>query len=449
MVEQVYQYIKKHDMVRQGDTVLVGVSGGADSVCLIYVLSVLKERLGIRLLAVHIHHGIRGAEADRDAEYVKELCKSLNIDCDVVYIDVPAMAKERHLTEEEAGRIARYECFSSYLESGRAEKIAVAHNKNDNAETILFNLFRGSGIRGLGGIQPVRDTIIRPLLMVSRKDIEEYIEALGINYCTDSTNLTEDYTRNKVRKNVLGYAVREINDGAIENIAQAGSRLSEAEEYFTCEAERIFDDIAVMKQGEIIINNNYLRALPFIMRKYVIIHSFEKLCGRRKDITMKHIESTALLVDKDTGHTLNLPYGMTAIRSYDSLLLRNEKAEKSELSYSVEDIKLSVFKRDKKQIIPQKIYTKWFDYDKITNILEIRTRKDGDFIEILPAGCKKSIARYMIDSKIPAEKRDKILLLADGNDILWIIGYRISEKYKVTEDTENILEVSVLDKNII
>lgn len=448
MVEQVYQYIKKEDMVRQGDTVLVGVSGGADSVCLIYVLSILKERLGINLLAVHIHHGIRGEEADRDAEYVKELCNRLNIECDVVYIDVPAMAKLRHLTEEEAGRIARYECFSSYAESGRAQKIAVAHNKNDNAETILFNLFRGSGIRGLGGIQPVRDCIIRPLLNIERKDIEEYIEDLGINYCTDSTNLTEDYTRNKIRRNILGYAVKEINDGTVDNIVQAGYRLSEAEEYLSCEAEKIFDNNATVKQGEIIINNSYLRELPLIMRKYVIMHSFEKLCGRRKDITMRHIESTALLVDNETGHMLNLPYGMTALRSYDMLIIRNGQAEETMPGYCKEDVQMRVFKRKKEQIIPQNIYTKWFDYDKISNTLEVRTRKNGDVIEILPGGHKKTVARYMIDNKIPAEERDKILLLADNSDILWIIGYRISEKYKVTDSTENILEVSVSTQNI-
>ncbi len=448
MVEKVYQYILKEDMIRQGDTVLVGVSGGADSVCLIYVLEKLRKRLGINLLVLHVHHGIRGEEADRDAEFVKKLCNHLNVECDVVYIDVPAMAKARHLTEEEAGRIARYESFYSYIESGRAAKIAVAHNKNDNAETILFNLFRGSGIRGLGGIQPVRDCIIRPMLTVERKDIEEYIKALGIKYCTDSTNLTEDYTRNKVRKNILGYAVREINEGAIDNIVQAGYRLSEAEEYFSKEAEKIFDKNAVLKQGEILINNNCLKELPLIMRKYVIMHSFEKLCGRRKDITMKHIESTARLADNETGHMLNLPYGMTAVRSYDMLIIRNEQAKEATVDYSKEDVEMRVFKRRNEQIIPQNIYTKWFDYDKIASTLEVRTRKKGDVIDILPGGHKKTVARYMIDNKIPAEKRNKILLLADGSDILWIIGYRISEKYKVTDTTENILEVSVLKHNI-
>ena len=443
MVEKVFKYIINNRMVRQGDTVLVGVSGGADSVCLLYVLSCLRERLGIKLHAVHIHHGIRGEEADRDAAYVEGYCADLNVMYDEIRLDIPSMAKEKHLTEEEAGRIARYECFEAYVESGKAQKIAVAHNKNDNAETIIFNLLRGSGIRGLSGIQPVRGNIIRPLLTVERKDIEEFISAAGLKFCIDSTNLSEDYTRNKIRKNILAYAISEINDGAVENIVLAGSRLSEAEEYISCEAERVFNNIAEIKKGEIILDNRAVKELSFIIRKYLIMHAFEKLCGRRKDITMRHIESTAGMADKETGHVLNLPYGMKAIRSYDRLILRNWLYEPENADFGAENIKMRIFKREKGQIIPQNMYTKWFDYDKISNTVEVRTRRTGDVIEILPEGHKKTVARYMIDNRIPAEKREKILLLADDENIIWIIGYRISEKYKVTESTENILEVSI------
>lgn len=443
MLEEVYRYIKNNKMTEPGDTVLVGLSGGADSVCLLYVLSCLRERLGIRLHAVHVHHGIRGEEADRDAAYAESICADLNVSYDEVHYDIPAMAKERHLTEEEAGRIARYECFESWVSSGRAQKIAVAHNKNDNAETILFNLLRGSGVRGLSGMQPVRGNIIRPLLAVERKDIEAFIDSVGIRYCTDSTNLSEDYTRNRIRRNILAYAVSEINEGAVENIVQAGSRLAEAEEYLSHEAERIFDNIADIKTGQIIIDNGILRELPPIMRKYLVMHAFEKLCGRRKDITMRHIESAAAMADKDTGHILNLPYGMTAVRSYEKLILRNCLYEPDSSGFSAENVKMRMLKREKGQIIPQNMYTKWFDYDKISNTVEVRTRRTGDVIEVLPGGHKKTVARYMIDNRIPAEKRDKILLLADNENIIWIIGYRISERYKVTESTENILEVSV------
>lgn len=445
MIEKIYQYINKYDMIRQDDTVLVGVSGGADSVCLIYVLDKLKERLGINLTAVHVHHGIRGAEADRDADFVQKFCDGLGIHCDIVYYDIPRMAAEKHLTEEEAGRIARYNCFNSYAESGKIQKIAVAHNMNDNAETILFNLFRGSGVRGIGGIRPVRGNIIRPLLNTERKDIEEYLNNNGIKYCTDSTNLSEDYTRNKIRNNILGYAATQINAGAIENIARAGERLAEAEDCLCKEAEDIYTGIADEKKGEIIIDNNRIRQLSPVLRKYIIMISFERLCGRRKDITTRHIESTSALIDNETGHSINLPYGMTAIRSYDKLILRCG-ADVKEVKESPEKLKMSVFKRQNGQIIPQKTYTKWFDYDKISRTVEIRTRRKGDTIEILPGGHKKTVARYMIDSKIPAQIRDSLLLLADGNDIMWIVGYRISEKYKVTDMTENILEVSVTDK---
>lgn len=443
MIEKIYQYIKINNMVNEGDTVLVGVSGGADSVCLLYVLNSLKKRLGINLLAVHIHHGIRGAEADRDALFVKNLCETLEIDYEEVHFDIPAMARRQHLTEEEAGRIARYKCFGDIVLTGRAQKIAVAHNKNDNAETILFNLFRGSGVRGLGGIQPVRGNVIRPLLTAERKDIEAFLCERELKYCTDSTNLSEEYTRNKIRRNMLAYAVSEINEGALDNIVQAGSILSEAEVYLSTEAKDKFERLSKINTGEIIIDNNELKAMPFIMRKYVLMHALEVLCGRRKDITMKHIESAAELTDKETGHLLNLPYNMTALRSYDSFILRNELYQAEKMDIDVSNVSMRVFKHEKGQIIPQNMYTKWFDYDKISSTVEIRTRRTGDVIEILPGGQKKTVKRYMIDSKIPAEKRDDILLLADNENILWIIGYRMSEGYKITDSTQNILEVSI------
>ncbi|MBQ9885842.1 MAG: tRNA lysidine(34) synthetase TilS [Lachnospiraceae bacterium] len=442
MVEKIYRYIKEKNMLRQSDTVLVGVSGGADSVCLLYVLCLLKKRLGIDIIAVHVHHGIRGSEADRDAQYVSRLCERLGVKLETVYYDIPAMARDEHLTEEEAGRIARYKCFNSFIDEGRASKIAVAHNKNDNAETIIFNLIRGSGVRGLSGIQPVRGSIIRPLLCTQRSEIEAFLKEQGLEYCTDSTNLSEEYTRNKIRKNILGYAVENINEGAIDNIALAGSRLSEAEQYLDSEAKRIFGEISDIKQGEIILDNARLCSLPSVMRKYVLMNAFERLCGRRKDITMKHIESTAQLVDNDTGHSLNLPYGMTAIRSYDRLILRDEAKKEGAASYTADKIKMRVFEREKDKIIPKNMYTKWFDYDKIINTVEVRTRKPGDTIAF--SGGTKTIARYMIDEKIPSDLRDELLLLADGSDIIWVTGYRISEKYKVTDTTKTILEVSLV-----
>ena len=407
MVEKIYRYIKEKNMLRQGDTVLVGVSGGADSVCLLYVLCLLKKRLGIDIIAVHVHHGIRGSEADRDAQYVSRLCERLGVKLETVYYDIPAMARDEHLTEEEAGRIARYKCFNSFIDE-----------------------------------EPVRGSIIRPLLCTQRSEIEAFLKEQGLEYCTDSTNLSEEYTRNKIRKNILGYAVENINEGAIDNIALAGSRLSEAEQYLDSEAKRIFGEISDIKQGEIILDNARLCGLPSVMRKYVLMNAFERLCGRRKDITMKHIESTAQLVDNDTGHSLNLPYGMTAIRSYDRLILRDEAKKEGAASYTADKIKMRVFEREKDKIIPKNMYTKWFDYDKIINTVEVRTRKPGDTIAF--SGGTKTIARYMIDEKIPSDLRDELLLLADGSDIIWVTGYRISEKYKVTDTTKTILEVRLV-----
>src|SRR5699024_2969941 len=231
MINKVGSYICENDMLKMGDRIVIGVSGGADSVCLFYVFLDLVKKYNLELFVVHVNHGIRGQEADKDEAFVKSLCKEHRVSFISVKKDVPKIAKLEGLSEEEAGRNVRYEAFyQCYLENA-CNKIAVAHNKNDNAETILFHLFRGSGIKGLSGIPPKRDSIIRPLLCVEREEIERYLEKKKIPYIIDRSNLEEDYTRNKIRHKVLSYAKDEINYGAVANITNSAAMLTEIQDF--------------------------------------------------------------------------------------------------------------------------------------------------------------------------------------------------------------------------
>ncbi len=240
MLDKVLEFIKKEQLVQAGETVAAGVSGGADSICLLSVLYALRERLGIRLAAVHVNHGIRGAEADRDEAFVRSFCKERGIPCLVYHRDVPRLVKERHLSEEEAGRMVRLLCFREAMEELGAGTAAVAHNRDDNAETVLFHLFRGSGLKGLAGMAAKTEFpgeasgktggfLIRPLLDCSRQEIEDYLKKQETGFCTDSTNLSEAYSRNRIRLNILPQA-RLVNTDAVLHIVQAAKIAGKLEE---------------------------------------------------------------------------------------------------------------------------------------------------------------------------------------------------------------------------
>lgn len=262
------EFIRRERLLEMGDRVVLGVSGGADSVCMMELFAAIREAWQLELLVVHVHHGLRGAEADRDAAFVQAEAEKSGIDCVVERRDVRSLAAERGLSLEEAGRDVRYEILREYaknwtsqkdglrdgcgsetleLAGCRPAKIAVAHHQEDQAETILHNLFRGSGLKGLGGMSAKRGQIIRPLLCLEKKEILEYLEKRHIAYCEDSTNRENEYTRNRLRNELIPQIRREINEKAVEHIAEAGERLRQADAYFEEQAEKIWREYGVTK----------------------------------------------------------------------------------------------------------------------------------------------------------------------------------------------------------
>ena len=251
-MNRIYQTICQYHMISPGDRVIAGVSGGADSVCLLRALAGYREQVPFTLFVVHVEHGIRGAESLADAAFVKGLCEALAVPFYMEAVDVTAYAREHRMTVEEAGRSVRYDCFEKLRKELGAEKIAVAHNQNDQAETVLWNLVRGSGLKGLGGIRPVRDRIIRPLLFLGRPEIETILKDLGQPWRTDRTNLENDYTRNRLRREILPQLEKNLNHQALQHIAQAAIRLQEAQQYIEKQAEKSArGSIEIRKDGSV------------------------------------------------------------------------------------------------------------------------------------------------------------------------------------------------------
>lgn len=453
MINKVKEYIIKYNLLAEKDSVIIGVSGGADSVCLLSILYELSKSMDLKLTALHINHGIRGANAASDFNFVEELCKQLNIDFIGITVDVKKIAKEEKLSIEEAGRKVRYEAFANALEEKGANKITVAHNKNDNAETILLSLFRGTGIKGLTGIKPLRDKIVRPLLCVDRSEIEEYLRINNILYRTDESNADLIYMRNKIRLCVLPTIIDSINVQAVNHIINAGEQLGEIENYLDINTNIHYKEIVLNIDSGKEFNCEQFRKLDIVIQKRMIRKIIEEMIGKLKDITKVHINAVIELTEKEVGKQIILPYGLSAKRTYDTIVLKTEDQIQKRVEFNAIKIpregtyslpynnwKIS-FTMEENLEIKENMYTKCFDYDKIKGDLFLRTRLEGDYLTIDSLGHTKKLKSFFIDSKVPKEERANILLLAKGSHILWVVGHRISETYKVTGETKKVLKV--------
>lgn len=456
-------FIRKNRLIAKGDKVIVGLSGGADSVCLFRILLALQEELGFSMKAVHIHHGIRGDEADRDMMFVSELCKVRDVDCSIYRVDVPKLAKDEKISLEEAGRKARYRIFFDELKRGCGNKIAVAHHADDNAETFLMQLFRGSGIKGLCGMRPENGNVIRPLLSLRREEIEAYLNDICQPYCTDSTNAMKEYTRNRIRSEILP-AAGVVNRQAVGNINRAAMQLSEIEAYLSAQTETAYERLKMKmlsdSSGCSIPADVFLKEHA-VIRKRLIRRVLEESGGSLRDVTGEHVERVVALFDKEVGKQVSLPYQMEAKRTYEGILIRKQaKREQSKFcepvipgenrvpgggSFFAEVGSPEEFFQQNEGINFAKLekddYTKWFDYDKIADKFVLRNRQTGDFLLINESGGRKKLKDYFIDEKVPREMRDRLPVFAAGSQILWIPGMRRGEGARISETTEHILKI--------
>ena len=455
MLETVEEYINRYDMIREGDLVVAGVSGGADSVCMLLQLYEYSKFVDYRLRVVHINHMIR-EDAPEDAAYVKNLCDERNIPFHYFEENVQEYAVKNGLSTEEAGRILRYADFEKILkEYGPDGKVAVAHNRNDVAETVMFNIFRGTGIEGLCSLTPVNGNIIRPLLGVTRESIEDYLREEETEYRTDSTNLANDYARNKIRNVLLPYADANICHNAIDHIADLSDRMCDIKEFIRGHVKEAYENTVTAASDRVTINLTGFNRLEPLLKQEVVLAALDNMTQGRKDIGGVHVNAILDLTGKSGEKRLDLPYDLECVKQYELLTIR-KKQEQSENRFCVEvepdsiivlpnkaRARISVIGRDYTREVIQKPYTKWFDYDKISSCLELRTRKSRDYLTINSDMGQKSLKDYLINEKVPREDRDEILVLADGNHVLWVVGYRISEYYKVTDETKSILEISI------
>ena len=446
---KIKQFINQYNLIDEGDNLILGISGGADSMLLLHYFMRYKEEYKVNIEVAHINHGIREA-AKLDAELVEKVCKDNNIMFHIHHCNIHELSKSRRVTEEEAGRQERYDFFISLLKPNG--KIVTAHNMNDQAETMLMRFMRGTDIKGLAGISPKRDNIIRPLLGVSRAEIEECCERNNIPYRHDETNFQPIYSRNKIRLELLPYIMEKFNPGIIETLYRQSVLYREEEQFLNNFIDKAYEDVCINNNKKIAYDIQRLAKYDSYVVKRLILRAIDIIIGR-KDITSTHVNAIMSLLNLNTGKQIHLPYDLVVYRDYSQLIFMKKEAPTcvkfcKDLSLGINNIeeaglsvKLTLVKKENLQQNIQKMYTKYIDYDKIKSSLQIRTRASGDYM-ILPT-VKKKLKKLFIDDKVSKTIRDSLPLIADGDDIVLILGSRLSSEYYVTKDTVNILEVNI------
>ncbi len=449
MEQKVLEYMKKHHMVESGDRVLIGLSGGADSAALFHILREYQQVYGYELLAVHVNHGLRGEEALRDQEFVMELCRSCQVPCEVVKMPVRQMAEKGKMSLEEAGREARREVFQRLAGKWKCSKLALAHHKNDQAETMLHHLARGTGLAGLAGLLPADGFRIRPFLCLEREEIDHYLQVKGYAYVEDSSNRDDQYTRNRIRHELLAGMTQRVNERAVEHMAMTAQILRQTDSYLEDQGQELLRRY----QKQNFLEEAFFQENPVPV--YYGLRVFLSSLFAVKDMSASHYEALQGWAGMQVGKVLQLPHKICARREYGGVLFYREGgygyAQTKEsfcmplqipgtVSGGGMQFRCRIFKNFFQQI-PQKTYTKWLDYDKIKNTVVMRNRQPGDYLVVNASGGKKKLKDYLIDCKVPREKRGQIILAAQGQEILWAVGLRLSEAYKVGPDTREVLEI--------
>jgi len=430
--------VKEHNLIAYGDRIVIGLSGGPDSLAMTHALLELKEAYGLDLYAVHVNHMFRGEHADDDEAFVASFCIANALPCYSFKVDVPSQAKTMGLSFEDAGRRVRYEKFEQVMQQVGANKIAVAQNKNDVVETFFINLFRGAGIDGLASIEYMRDQLyIRPLLDVSRQDIELYCEQNDLTPRHDGTNDESDYVRNKIRNEFLPYIRAEFNPSIDAAISKTVHIMKSDKTFWKVHRQRLFEAICKWVEGDIQINQEAFDALHESEKYQLLRQCILYMKGNLTDISFDTLSRIIAL--HRTGAICEIEKDLSVVKQYGVLLIYKHKLVKP---IEAQTLFTKCIKRQElfKYVINQSCVA--IDYDTVVGCLNIRTRKEGDFFKPLGMKGHKKLKDFFIDAKVPKNERSRVLIVCDDEKIIWIQNMRLDERCKITETTTNIMILS-------
>jgi tRNA(Ile)-lysidine synthase len=451
--QKALKFIDANHLVERGDKVLVALSGGADSVFLLSFLLKFKNRLKIDLAAFHLNHKLRGKSADTDEKFCSDFCKQNKIKFICVKKDVKSYAKKLKVSLEEAGREIRYLELNKAAEKIGCTKIATAHNASDNVETILFNFVKGAGIKGLSGIPVRRDDIIRPILCLTSEEIRQYIKKNKISFRVDESNLDSDYERNFLRNEIIPKLKARLNSRVEEKISNTSKIISEINSFIEKQIKQLSREAIKLEGEDLRINtktvSNLDRSFLSIFLKSVIENSFNI------ELSSENIYAIVDLVNSQVGKEVHLKGSIIASKERNELIIGRKPSVKSDKFFH----KIKVggkIKVDGKIISIGEVNKKLFKFtsnksvefisaDGLRNIFEIRRWKDGDKFQPIGMRGTKRISDFLSDEKISSIKKKEHLILTIGGKIVWVIGLRIDERFKVISKTKKILKLTVAE----
>jgi tRNA(Ile)-lysidine synthase len=466
--ETVLNFIRTHGLVENGQTVLVAVSGGPDSVCLLRMLNEAQKELGIKLHVAHLNHQLRGTDSDEDARYVSDLARTMNVPATIEKRDVAGYRREHGLSLEEAAREVRYAFLAETARSVGASSVAVGHTASDHVETILLHIIRGTGTQGLRGLLPVVRwhfsgiglTIVRPLLELKREETAEYCSINQLGPRCDSSNLSPSLLRNRVRHELLpllaGY-----NHGINETLSRTGRIAAEEADFMNLQGQEHWNKIVKSQDKLIIIEKAVFLHLPPALQRHILRRAMEDLLGTLKDIEARHIEEILNLAEKPAGRKVDLPENLTFSVEYDRYLLGWDLEKLPPFPELGGSARLNIPGRSEvsgweieSSIRDPKPETEWnedgftacFDMDKTGGSIEMRKRHPGDWFQPLGMNQTKKVGQFMLDAKIPRDWRDRVPILVTPEQVIWVAGHRIDDRVRVTSETQRILCVQMSRK---
>ena len=464
-VRQMHRFISQYKMVEDGETVLVAVSGGADSLALLYGLHALRSQLSCKLHVVHLNHCLR-PDADADAEFVQQHAARLELPCTIQRAEVPRLVKQWKLSVEAAGRRARYQFYESVCPEVSATKVALGHHQDDIAETVLMNLIRGSGATGLKGISPVRNMkFIRPLAGFTRQNIEAFLTSIGIVPRHDATNTDTYYLRNRIRRELIPQLARDYNPNIKTGLSRTADMLGAESEYLDTVARKAFETCRIQgPQRNVVLDRVKFRQYHVALQRRILRQSVFEMLGDMSDLYFAHCEAMLNLVEGDAPNTvLALPNDLRFRRAYQQLIFERKPVEMESFVYPVATVGKTSIEVLNTEItaelghveslgtlaLPDGKFEAIFDYDKLRKVfaepssetvpLTVRNRQQGDRFQPYGMRGTKKIKDFFIDAKVPRCERDSIPLLVCSNEILWVIGYTTSESFKIKPDTRQYL----------
>jgi len=463
--QTVEKYISNYCLVPEPGVLLVGVSGGPDSVCLLHILNLIKDKLGVELYVAHLNHELRGEESKSDAAYVSELARSLGLKAAIESRDVRGYQEVNSCSLEEAAREVRYAFFAELAHRVSAFAVAVGHTADDQAETLLMNLIRGSGLTGLRGMKPLTERcieagrppllVLRPLLEVPRSQVEAYCQAVGLHTRDDSSNYSSEYLRNRIRSEIIP-RLREYNPEIVASLVRTAQAVSQDLEYIDEEVDRVFDSV-VEKDGEggLSLNNLAFNRLPLALRRQLLRSALAQLAGGLRDIEMVHIEKIIGVMNRPAGRELDLPHALKFYGDYERSFISRGGNPLDFLVPLKEEVVLvipgetripgwkvrSEVMLSKPDSVSEGELVAFFDLDLTGNELTVRGRRDGDRFQPLGMEGSRKLQDFMVDAKIPRISRERVPLVCSRERIIWVVGWRMDHRTRVTEHTQRVLRL--------